>query len=118
MTTRQQILKNALSKSLALGAATAAISGGALALGAPASAASVSSPAASTRAVSTRDNCSNMKPDPKPESQYKTCGKTNAAHVYKSNAVVGNKRCYYFLTTQWNPCALPAQTNTSACKAL
>jgi hypothetical protein len=57
-------------------------------------------------------------PKPVAQSQIYKCGLSQWAFSYKSNKKVGNKRCYYFLATAWNPCATPSQYNTQACKTI
>lgn len=119
MGVREGILKASMARVLSLSGAAAVVLVGGVALGgAPANALSTA-PAAQISAQSqVAAACTAAAPKPKAESQIGKCGLSQWAHSYKSNKVVGKKRCYYFLTTAWNPCATPSQYNSSACKAI
>jgi hypothetical protein len=104
---------------LSLSGAAAVVMVGGIALGGtPANALSAAPEVRSGSQSQVAAACTAAAPKPKAESQIGKCGLSHWAHSYKSNKVVGKKRCYYFLTTAWNACATPSQYNSSACKAI
>lgn len=102
MSVREAILNSRAGRAVAIGGAVAAI----------AATMTVASPPEAAHAA-----CRTT-PMAKAESQIYHCGLSQWAFTYKSNKKVGEKRCYYFLATAWNPCATPSQYNTQACKAI
>lgn len=123
MSMRKVILKSAIGRSVVLTAAGVCVAGGGIFFSgiSSASAATISSstlaPTDSAVSAGSTSRCL-LAPDAKASSHTKRCGLTQINYGYKYNVVSGKKRCYYFLATAWNPCSIPAQYTTYACKAI
>jgi hypothetical protein len=121
MTVRESILKSTIGRALTVGGVASAILAGGVVF-APTAANAAENAQTSAMGVYAGESaaraCLAAAPKPEARTQAGNCGLSRWNHGYKSNRVVGKKRCYYFLTTAWNPCSIPAQYNSSACKAI
>lgn len=114
MGVREAILESRIGRGFALAGVGASILAGGVVLGS----AGVASAATGVEVAPSMGVMCTLSPEPKASSYIKRCGLSQIAYTYKSNRVVGKKRCYYFLATAWNPCSIPVQYNTQACKAI
>lgn len=114
MGVREIIMNSTMSRNAAFVGASAALIAGGVFIGPTASASAAPNVTAS---ASLAKVCS-LAPDARAANHTKRCGYSQIHYGYKSNRVVGKKRCYYFLATAWNPCSTPVQYGAQACKAI